>query len=403
MPRSCTPMLSLTVSTRPRMLSRSWPQERRFLLCCDTRLVTVLGARAAEIPPLPSDAARVLTGRHWLAGDEAAGQLALLGFLPRSWAYVCDLYSRRSGRALQKAYELMCWWRLSDRVSRRRALALELKTELDEDTVAEADPDTHVIALLRSEHLGKASNAPSSVSCTRKATGLASDEIESGWSKHAHFSIPPVMRNSNVCAMLLEPLSQKELAQCDCDAPLKLDSTALVPAEMGLRRWLARVRNPRDPSYDVQFGGADPAARCQVHGCVRGACLIRLRVGSAVICADHLWECRVGVKAAALSAGFCACCLAPVEGVATWVLSYGHRVCAACAETEGRTLPTRQEDQSRRVSAARERCIVRTNSDSTDRSVAGPALRCSDWCCSGAPPRCSGVCCGHAALATRRR
>ena len=72
----------------------------------------------------------MLTGRHWLAGDAPTGQLALLGFLPRRWSYVRDLYSRRTGRAIQKAYELLCWWRLSDRVHRRRALAQELRDAL---------------------------------------------------------------------------------------------------------------------------------------------------------------------------------------------------------------------------------------------------------------------------------
>ena len=81
---------------------------------------------------------------------------------------------------MQKAYELLCWWRLSDRIHRRRALALELEAVLDEDALAELDPDAHEIALLRSERLGKASESSSSVSCTRRVTGLASDEIESG-------------------------------------------------------------------------------------------------------------------------------------------------------------------------------------------------------------------------------
>ena len=34
-----------------------------------------LGARAAELPPLPSRAGHVLTGRHWLAGDGLQGSL----------------------------------------------------------------------------------------------------------------------------------------------------------------------------------------------------------------------------------------------------------------------------------------------------------------------------------------
>ena len=122
----------------------------------------------------------MLKGRHWLVGSGVAGQLALLGFLPRSWSYIRDLYSRHTGHALQKAYELLCWWRLSDRVPGRRALALELEAELDEDALADLDPDAHALALLRSEHLGKASDAPSVTFCTRRVTRLAPDEIESG-------------------------------------------------------------------------------------------------------------------------------------------------------------------------------------------------------------------------------
>ena len=121
--------------------------------------VSALGARAAGLPPLPPSVAHVLKGRHWLAGSGVAGQLALLGFLPRRWSYTRDLYSRRTGRALQKAYELLCWWRLSDRVHRRRTLTLELEAELDKDALADLDPDAHALALLRSEHLGKASDA----------------------------------------------------------------------------------------------------------------------------------------------------------------------------------------------------------------------------------------------------
>ena len=155
-----------------------------------------------------------------------------------------------------------------------------------------------------------------------------------------------MMRNCNVCAMLKESLSQKELANCDRGVLPKLDPTALVPAEMKLCSWLrvVRVRNPRDLSYDVLHGGAGPAGRCQVRGCARGECLARLRVGSAAVCADHLWECRVGVKAATLSAGVCAGCLMPVADMEMWLLSYGHWVCSACAETEARTIPSPLED-----------------------------------------------------------
>ena len=50
------------------------------------------------------------------------------------------------------------------------------------------------------------------------------------------------------------------------------------------------------------------------------------------------------MRAAALSTGFCACCLVPVDGLETWILSSGHRVCATCADMESRTLSTPLED-----------------------------------------------------------
>ena len=62
---------------------------------------SALGARAAALPLLSPSVAQMLKGRHWLTGSGVARQLALLGFLPRSWSYIRDLYSRRSGRALQ--------------------------------------------------------------------------------------------------------------------------------------------------------------------------------------------------------------------------------------------------------------------------------------------------------------
>ena len=146
------------------------------------------------------------------------------------------------------------------------------------------------------------------------------------------------MRNSNICAMLKDPLSQKELACRDCAAPLKLASATHIPA------WLLQVRNPCDLSYDVWCGGAGPPALCQVHGCAHGVCLTRLCVSSTAVCADHLWECRIGVKAAALSTGFCVSCLTPVEGVETWILSSGHCACVACAEMVSRALSTPLKD-----------------------------------------------------------
>ena len=124
------------------------------------------------------------------------------------------------------------WWHLSDRVSRRRTLALELDATLDTLTNAEAELDEHELALLRSEHLYQPLGASVLVLCTRRVAGLASDEIESGWTKHVRCAMPPVMRTCNMHTMLKEPLMQKELAHRDRHVPLKLDPTTLILAEM---------------------------------------------------------------------------------------------------------------------------------------------------------------------------
>ena len=181
----------------------------------------------------------MLMGRHWLSGHAVAGQLALMGYLPRSWMCIRDLYSHRSGRALQKAYELLCWWQFSDRVSRRRALALELDAMLDKRANAEAEPDEHEPALLRSEHLSQPLGALVLVLCTRglrawPLTRLSPD----GRTRHAHCALPLVLCTCNVHAMLEEPRTQKELAHRNRRVPLKLDPTTLILAEMKLRSWL---------------------------------------------------------------------------------------------------------------------------------------------------------------------
>ena len=55
---------------------------------------STLGAQVAEVSLLSPGATAVLTGRHWLTGGAAQGQLALLRFLPSCWSYVHDLYSQ---------------------------------------------------------------------------------------------------------------------------------------------------------------------------------------------------------------------------------------------------------------------------------------------------------------------
>ena len=84
---------------------------------------------------------RRLSGRHWLSGGTDGGHLALLGLLPRGRGFVRDLFARRAGRTLQRDYELLCWWRLSDRISRRREVAVCLAERQGCQDDAEADEE----------------------------------------------------------------------------------------------------------------------------------------------------------------------------------------------------------------------------------------------------------------------
>ena len=93
----------------------------------------------------------------------------------------------------------------------------------------------------------------------------------------------------------------------------------------------------------VQRGGAGPPALYQVRGCAHGACSVRLRASTVGLCAEHLRECCIGTRATALSAGICACCLMPVDGLELWILSSGHRVCGGCAGVQDGALSTHLE------------------------------------------------------------
>ena len=73
----------------------------------------------------------ILRGQHWIDGQGLPSwlplRLACFGFLPKGRSLIRDLLPRRKGRAMQKVHDLACWWRVGDRVVRRRGLAKKLK------------------------------------------------------------------------------------------------------------------------------------------------------------------------------------------------------------------------------------------------------------------------------------
>ena len=95
---------------------------RSFLFAASSS-ATRCSARVCALAP----ALRLLlSGRHWISEQRLPARLACLGFLPAGWALVRDLLPRQKGRAMQKAHELICWWRICDRITRRHSMAAKL-------------------------------------------------------------------------------------------------------------------------------------------------------------------------------------------------------------------------------------------------------------------------------------
>ena len=80
---------------------------------------------------------------------------------------------------MQKVHELICWWRVSDRVTRRYLLA----AKLHESYIGETDePSTAELGFLRSEGLMLPARRCEPDECTHAVPGAAPDEVASGWS-----------------------------------------------------------------------------------------------------------------------------------------------------------------------------------------------------------------------------
>ena len=189
------------------------------------------------------------------------GQLALLGFLPCEWSFIRDLFSRRAGRAIQKAYELLWWWRITDRSAHRRDLAKRLNETCDDE------PDPTQLALLRYEGFRLPMQVFNHSANTRHVPGLAADEIVSGRGKHAHSPVPLPLRTSKDRLTLKDPLDSRELRRRDATKPLRLAHSTMVPAEMRLRLWLKHVCAPDPLHFEALHAGVGPASRC---GCMEG-------------------------------------------------------------------------------------------------------------------------------------
>ena len=92
----------------------------------------------------------ILSGRYWVSDQNLPLRLAHLGFLPADWSLLRDLRPRREERAMQKVHELICWWRVGNRVARRHSLAAELNGRFADEAEA---PSADELNFLRSEKI----------------------------------------------------------------------------------------------------------------------------------------------------------------------------------------------------------------------------------------------------------
>ena len=128
------------------------------------------------------------------------------------WSLVQDLLPRKKGQALQKAHELVCWWRVGDRVARCCELAATLYASYADGT---DEPSAAELRFLRSEGFMLSSKSFEPSESTQAVPGLAENEVVSSWSKNLHLAMPAAVRTRNERQIVVQPLTAAELRQRD--------------------------------------------------------------------------------------------------------------------------------------------------------------------------------------------
>ena len=189
---------------------------------------------------------------------------------------------------MQKAHELICWWRVGNRVTHRHSLAVELHGRFTDDAETPTDAELN---FLRSEGFMLRKQVVERDDTTFMVPGKAPDEVVSGWSANSRVCMPKTVRTCNKRLIVANPLSKSELLQRDRPAVYWVgkDHTALT--KKVVKGWAALLGKPAVVALKFQPASRPAWQLCAASGCDIICGKHALRGGAFVgLCDKHLAE-----------------------------------------------------------------------------------------------------------------
>ena len=221
----------------------------------------------------------MLQGRHWVRDQGLPKRLAHLSFLPSGWSLLRDLQPRREGRAMQKAHELICWWRVGNRITCRHSLAVELYGRFTDDAEAPTDVELN---FLRSEGFMLSKKTVERDDSTFVMPGKAPDEVVSGWSVNPRVCMPKTVRTRNKRLIVAEPLSKSELCQRDRPAVYWVGKDDAALTQRVVRGWAGPLGKPAVVALELRPVVWPAGQPCAASGCDNACAGRALRGGASV-------------------------------------------------------------------------------------------------------------------------
>ena len=206
----------------------------------------------------------ILCGRHWIRDQNLPPRLAHLGFLPAGWSLLRDLQPRWEGRAMQEAHELICWWCVGNRVTRRHSLAAELNGRFVDEAEA---PTVDELNFLRSEGFMPCKRATEHDESTYVVPGKAPDEVVSSWSVNSRACMPSTVCTRNEHLVMADPLSKSELRQCDRPTVYWVGKDRATLTKEGVKSWAAPLGKAAAVAFELQPTHLSGGQLCAAPGC----------------------------------------------------------------------------------------------------------------------------------------
>ena len=151
---------------------------------------------------------------------------------------------------MQKAHELICWWQVGNRVSRRHSLTVELNGHFADDAEA---PTNAELRFLHSEGFMLSKKEFEQDESTFVVPGRAPDEVVSGWSVNPRVCMPMTVRTHNKHLIVANLLSKSELSQKDRPAVYWASKDLAELTKKEVRAWAALLSKPTAAVLEFQL------------------------------------------------------------------------------------------------------------------------------------------------------